>query len=198
MQPAGYRSNPIQCRQLSSDHGHPSVCFRLIKIDERLGERLRHGWHTAFHCSIRWRLKMARKSRDGGAIVSDSLRSSRTISLTQRTTMKNNSLLLCAIFIISTGQLMAQTSGWITKNGIIRHITNSAGNNYAFRIFLSDFSGIDQLSSCSGGFAFINASDDNYQTKVATLLSAQSQQKYITINYTTNAEGFCQITDITI
>lgn len=45
--------------------------------------------------------------------------------------------------------------------------------------------------------AFVNASDDNYQTRVATLLTLYSLGKTVQIIAIPVAGGFCQIGDIT-
>jgi len=50
--------------------------------------------------------------------------------------------------------------------------------------------------SCSNDFAYLNASDDNYQAKTAALLSAYAQGKTVGINYIVDTAGFCQITDL--
>ncbi|WCM25163.1 hypothetical protein NDN01_13880 [Sphingomonas sp. QA11] len=76
--------------------------------------------------------------------------------------------------------------------GRIATIGNSGGSNYAFRVFLdSGFPGF------TNNMAFINASDDNYQTRVATLLTLYSLGKTVQIITIPVAGGFCQIGDIT-
>lgn len=92
-----------------------------------------------------------------------------------------------ALVLLSAGPGYAgQATGRITTIG------NSGGGNYAFRISLdSGFPG------CTANMAFVNASDDNYQTRVATLLTLYSLGKTVQIIAIPVAGGFCQIGDIT-
>ena len=86
---------------------------------------------------------------------------------------------------------------WTGASGRITKTTLSAAGNYSFRIYLQDQSS-DRLSGCSHSFAYINTSDDNYQAKVATLLSAAAQQKAVNIYYTKDASNFCVIWDFEV
>lgn len=89
-------------------------------------------------------------------------------------------------------------AGPTTASGIITSTYLSGGGNYAFRIYLSQ-NGVDQLSACQADFAYLNTSDDNYQAKVANLMSAYSMQKKITLSYIyTDANGFCRVQDFAV
>lgn len=103
------------------------------------------------------------------------------------------SIALAAVGGLSANALQAQT--WQAASGTIRSVALSSASNEAFRIFLVNGSASALPSTCSNDFAYINTSDDNYQAKVAALLSAYAQGKVVSINYTI-VNNFCQITDM--
>lgn len=82
--------------------------------------------------------------------------------------------------------------------GVINSYYLSGGTNYAFRIYLKQ-NGVDQLSQCSNGFAYLNTSDNNYQAKVSSLLSAYAMKSTVTLNQiATDSGGFCVIQDFAV
>lgn len=90
------------------------------------------------------------------------------------------------------------TAGPTSASGIISSTWLSGGSNYAFRITLLQ-AGVDQLSQCNNSFAYINISDDNYQAKVASLMSAYSMKKKVALSsINTDSNGFCQIRDFSV
>jgi len=89
-------------------------------------------------------------------------------------------------------------AGPTSASGVIRSTWLSGGSNYAFRIYLSQ-AGVDQLNQCTAGFAYLNTSDDNYQAKVASLMTAYSMKKTVTLSLIfTDPNGFCRITDFQV
>jgi len=74
--------------------------------------------------------------------------------------------------------------------GKIATIANSNAGNYAFRITLDT-----GLSGCTNNFAFVNLADENYQARVATLITLYSLGKTVQINTVAAAGGYCQIGD---
>jgi len=89
-------------------------------------------------------------------------------------------------------------AGPTNASGVIVSTWLSGGSNSAFRIYLSQ-AGVDQLSSCQYGFAYLNTSDDNYQAKVASLLTAYSLKKTVNLyGIVTEANGFCRIVDFRV
>jgi hypothetical protein len=98
-----------------------------------------------------------------------------------------------AVAVMTGSPAMA---GPTSASGIIRSTTLSGGSNYAFRIYLSQ-AGADPLSQCQNGFAYLNTADDNYQVKVAGLMSAYSTNKTVSLtSIFTDPNGFCRIMDI--
>lgn len=104
-----------------------------------------------------------------------------------------NFFLFCAI--INTFTSAAHAQSWNTTSGIITNIALSYETNYAFRITLSK-NGANPLISCKFGFAYINKiTSENYEAKVAALLTAYSQGKMITIYYLIEQDQACRLTD---
>lgn len=97
--------------------------------------------------------------------------------------------LLAAALILAAplSPAMAGPTGRITE------VSNSNAGNYSFRVFLD--SGV---AGCTYNFAFINTSDDNYQAKVSTLLTAFSLGKTVQLTTSVVAGNFCQISDINV
>jgi hypothetical protein len=79
--------------------------------------------------------------------------------------------------------------------GKISSVLVSAPDNSSFRVTLQA-NGVDPLTGCLYDFAFINTSDGNYQAKVATLLSAQSQKQTVALTISRDASNWCTIGDI--
>ncbi len=99
-------------------------------------------------------------------------------------------------FAIMTGS--PAMAGPSSASGVIHSTWLSGGNNAAFRIYLSQ-NGVDQLSQCQYGFAYLNTSDDNYQAKVANLLTAYSLRKTVILHgIVTEANGLCRIADFQV
>lgn len=103
---------------------------------------------------------------------------------------------LCAL-IIALGAATPASAQWLNASGKITNTEVSQATNYAFRIYVKE-NGVDQLSTCNASFASINTNDDNYQVKVAALLSAASQSKLVGISYIKNAAGWCTMTDVRV
>ena len=83
----------------------------------------------------------------------------------------------------------------IHAGGTISKAFVSTGYNYAFRVHLQS-NGTDALTACNSSFAFINVDDDNYQTKVSTLLSAQAQKQSVGMTVSRDAASWCRILDL--
>lgn len=77
-------------------------------------------------------------------------------------------------------------------SGVISRVFLSGAGNFAFRVDLQN-NGSDALSTCNASFAFMNADDDNYQAKVATLLAAQAQHQTVNVVFLKDAAGWCRI-----
>ena len=100
-----------------------------------------------------------------------------------------------AFAVMTSSPAMA---GPTSASGVIRSTWLSGGSNSAFRIYLSQ-AGVDQLSQCQYDFAYLNTSDDNYQAKVASLLTAYSLKKTVTLQgIVTESNGFCRIVDFQV
>ena len=103
--------------------------------------------------------------------------------------------LALAFAVIGGSPAMA---GPTSASGIINSTWLSGGSNLAFRIYLSQ-AGADQLSACQYGFAYLNTSDDNYQAKVANLLTAYALKKNVSLEgIVTESNGFCRIVDFRV
>ena len=105
--------------------------------------------------------------------------------------IRDMALLTMALLFPVAANAQSQT------NGVISQIVLSAAGNSAFRIYLKD-GGVNKLSACQNSFAYINASDSNYQGKVGTLLAAAAQSKQVAITYSKDAFNWCQIWDVEI
>jgi hypothetical protein len=79
----------------------------------------------------------------------------------------------------------------------------SSGTMGAFHVFPTagakdfqvTFSG--SITVCPGHtFSYVNSNAANYTTIVQNLMSARDHGSTVTINWTTDASGFCQITEI--
>ena len=82
-------------------------------------------------------------------------------------------------------------------SGVVSQLFLARANNFAFRVYLRN-GGSDALSSCNYSFAFMNTDDDNYQAKVATLLSAQAQRQTVNVVFDRDAAGWCRIVEFFI
>lgn len=74
------------------------------------------------------------------------------------------------------------------------HITNvfvSLPGNYAFRIYLDTPATLP--GPCNYNFIYIDTNNGNYQAYVSTLLLAYSTNKKITVTYSIDANGLCQL-----
>ena len=79
-----------------------------------------------------------------------------------------------------------------SATGVISQISLCGPTNYAFRIYLNG----KPISGCNAGFLYMNTNNGNYQAYVATLLTAYSAQKTITVQYVLDSGGFCAIGDL--
>ncbi|WP_019605310.1 hypothetical protein [Teredinibacter turnerae] len=68
----------------------------------------------------------------------------------------------------------------------------AGGENFGFRVFLS---GITDMCSSSGGvnWAYLNASDSNYDVFVAVLLASCAMDSAVTLYTKRDSSGFCHI-----
>lgn len=90
----------------------------------------------------------------------------------------------------------ARAQSWSNASGLITNVSLSYEGNYAFRVTLSS-GGANPLASCRLGFAYINKlPNENYEAKVASLLTANSLGKIVNISYVADQDGFCKITDM--
>jgi hypothetical protein len=83
----------------------------------------------------------------------------------------------------------------LAPKGQIAKVWVADGQNYAFRVYLLD-NGSDPLSSCVFNFAYVNASNNNYQAIVSTLLSSYAQKKPVLLHAYKENSGFCRIDEI--
>ena len=96
--------------------------------------------------------------------------------------------------IFASGVCQAQS--WQNATGKITLTQLSGDTNMAFRVSLSN-NGTNPLSSCQYGWVFINnVAGENYQAKVAALMSIYAQGKSVTIYYVVQSDGFCRMADI--
>lgn len=103
---------------------------------------------------------------------------------------------LCAL-VIALGAATPASAQWLSASGNVTTTTSSFGSNFAFRVGISQ-NGVDQLSTCTYSFAYINTDDSNYQAKVASLLTAASQGRPVQISYSKDSAGWCSFGDVTI
>lgn len=75
--------------------------------------------------------------------------------------------------------------------GVIKQIVTSGATNFAFRIYLDTGFG-----TCASNFGYINVADSNYQAKVASYLTAYALAKTVVVSAAPDANGFCQISDL--
>lgn len=77
--------------------------------------------------------------------------------------------------------------------GTISSVVNSASTNFAFRVHLDPVA-----TACAASFLYINTSDSNYNTKVATLLTAYSLNKKVTLLAVKDSGNYCQTLDVQV
>lgn len=83
----------------------------------------------------------------------------------------------------------------LEPSGTVERVWVAAGQNYGFRVFISN-SGGNPLSSCVMGFAYVNVSHTNYQAIVATVLSNYAQRRPVKLHAFKEDSGFCRIDEI--
>lgn len=103
---------------------------------------------------------------------------------------------LC-VTLFTLGTISPVNAQTFSASGNVTATTASYGNNFAFRIFIRQ-NGVDQLSTCTYSFAYINTDDTNYQAKVASLLTAASLGRSVQISYTKDTSGWCSFGDVTV
>jgi len=109
--------------------------------------------------------------------------------------LKNISIYIAIAAAIAGGTARA---GPVSASGIMRSYYLSGGNNFGFRISLLQ-NGMDQLTGCNGNFAYVNITDDNYQSKVAGLMLAYSTKANVVLTgIVTDSQGFCRIGDYSV
>jgi hypothetical protein len=85
----------------------------------------------------------------------------------------------------------------IYRTGKIDSLYFSYAANYALRVLMSAQSP-DPLAGCTGNFAYINKSDDNYEAKVAGILTAYSADKTVNLIIDRDASSFCMISEYSV
>jgi len=112
--------------------------------------------------------------------------------------MLKKSLKLAIAAFLSLVTAEAQATD-IQASGVITGISLSGPANYSFRIFVKQ-NNVDQLSQCTYSFAYMNEwSNDNYNAKVASLLTAFSMGKSIYLYLGKDSStNFCRIIDFTV
>jgi hypothetical protein len=109
--------------------------------------------------------------------------------------LKNISIFIAIAAAMAGGTANA---GPVSASGIMRSYYLSGGANFGFRISLYQ-NGVDQLSGCNANFAYINTTDDNYQSKVAGLMLAYSTKANVVLTgIVTDSQGFCRIGDYSV
>ena len=101
-------------------------------------------------------------------------------------------LFLIALVCLAPTGAFAQSS---TPTGKISHLWLSTGQNYGFRVYLTN-NGTDPLAGCFYDFAYVNTTNDNYQAYVATMLTDYALQKPVLFHMTQQSDGFCVIDEI--
>jgi hypothetical protein len=86
----------------------------------------------------------------------------------------------------------AQTA--YNATGQISKVFASHATNYAYRIYLNS----DLSQSCSGGFLYVDVSNDNYQVYVSNLMMAYSTGKSVAIEYAIDTNGYCSISEFMV
>jgi|SRR5882724_407507 len=75
------------------------------------------------------------------------------------------------------------------------HVVAAAGGAPGAQDFMVTFSG--SITVCPGHTtSYVNSNEANYTTIVQNLMSARDHGSTVTINWTTDASGFCHITQI--
>lgn len=101
------------------------------------------------------------------------------------------------LFIISLLASLSASAwdGWET--GVINSVEVTAAENYGFRIGFKG--GPAMCGSGSPNWAYVNKSNDNYQTYVATLLAVALSGKRVIVYTNKNpSNGQCQIGHISV
>ena len=100
---------------------------------------------------------------------------------------------LAALFIgaaVSCGSLHAQ--GYPVVSGQVDSLYAAQGNNYGFRVYLT---GVSTVCVGGGGWAYTNASDDNYKVYVSTLTTAFALGKPVSMTMEL-INGQCHILEV--
>ena len=77
-------------------------------------------------------------------------------------------------------------------SGQIDSLFAAQGTNYGFRVYLT---GVSPLCAGGGGWAYTNASDDNYKVYVSTLTTAYAMGKPVTLTMEL-VNGQCHILEV--
>jgi hypothetical protein len=78
----------------------------------------------------------------------------------------------------------------VNTNTILKVDVALDGNNYGFRVYLS---GAPKLCGNGNDWAYVNIDDSNYNTVVASLMSAHMAGRRVTLYTNRNSSGYCQI-----
>lgn len=101
---------------------------------------------------------------------------------------------LTLIFFLSLNLAAYAQATTAYAGGKITQLYVSGQNNFSFRVFLnSPFNAI-----CTGGFAFVNSSNGNYQVYVSTLTSAAALGKPVSIWANQITGSYCEIQDVAV
>jgi hypothetical protein len=105
----------------------------------------------------------------------------------------NRFLRLFFLFVVLYNTSTPANAIAVNFDSKIANVYTSGGTNYAFRAVLVVN---PSPTLCPNGFIYVNVSDDNYQARVATILSAQAQGRRVYGTAYTDGSGNCSIGDL--
>ena len=97
--------------------------------------------------------------------------------------------------LVCAGALASSANATIAPNDYIGSIFFSGASNFAVRITPRTSGNLS--SSCTGNFAYLNVSADNYQAYVAGLISAYMSGKQVSLTYNL-VNSYCQIIEFNV
>ena len=98
------------------------------------------------------------------------------------------SLAKAAIPVFMAISMSAPSRANTTISGHIMSTFSSSPGNYSFRIYLDT-----QTPGCTDSFLYTNSADGNYNTYVASLISAYYGGRSVLVTYAPDSGGFCHI-----
>jgi hypothetical protein len=100
-----------------------------------------------------------------------------------------------SVIVLMTALPAMATTGVSSGTMGAFHVIAAAGGAPGAKDFQVTFSG--SITVCPGHtFSYVNSNEANYTTIVQNLMSARDHGSTVTINWTTDASGFCHITEI--